>query len=187
MPSASKCARDRSARARGGGSCRSGPTGPVRQQHVVEHGEIVDQRHFLKRGLHAARLRVARRGEARRPRRTAGTPPASGCDEAREQLDDRRFAGAVLAEQRMHRAARDRETRRRRPRPSRRRPCARARPRPPRTVWSSSRFNSDIADPCGMRRRDSRRPSSASARLIVQGSGWPTSAACRPISGVSAE
>ena len=37
---------------------------PPRQQHVVEHGQRLDQRHLLEGGLDAARLRVARRQEA---------------------------------------------------------------------------------------------------------------------------
>ena len=90
-----------------------------------------DQRHFLERGLdaaaHARRAASAKRDLARRTCRDA---PRSGCDQAGEQLDDRRLAGAVLAEQRVH-ACRGamRERRRRRPRPSRRRSCARRRPR----------------------------------------------------------
>ena len=68
------------------------------------------------------------RGDASR-RCLAEDPEAAGVgqDEAGEQLDDGRLAGAVLAEQRVHAAARQWRRRRHRPRRSRRRPCGRAR------------------------------------------------------------
>ena len=37
--------------------------GSARQQHIVEDGQIIDERHLLERGLDPARLRLARRGE----------------------------------------------------------------------------------------------------------------------------
>jgi hypothetical protein len=58
----------------------------MRQQHVVENGEVVDQRHFLKRGLNSKRLGFAQGGEARRL--TEDVKAAGiGLRESREQFD----------------------------------------------------------------------------------------------------
>ena len=58
-----------------------------------------------------------------RPRPPRRISPASGCDHAGEDVHQRRFAGAVLADQRVHLAARPARTTRRRAPASRRSSC----------------------------------------------------------------
>ena len=67
-----------------------------------------DQRHFLEGGLDAAAVRGARPAQADRLAEHREACPV-GLDQAGEQLDHRRLAGAVLAQQRVHRAGRDAE------------------------------------------------------------------------------
>ncbi len=80
----------------------------VGQQHVVEDGQIPDQRHFLKGSLDAEPVRGPRAGE---PHRLAEDADRAGIrlNQAGEQLDDGRLAGAVLTEQGMDLALRDDE------------------------------------------------------------------------------
>ena len=109
MPSACEMGRDRVRAPAARRSWPKRPRGPIRQQHIVEHGQIADQRQFLEGGLDAMRM-----GDRAATVRRTGSPnmrkpPRSGSDQAGKQLDDGRFAGAVLAEQRMHLAARDGE------------------------------------------------------------------------------
>ena len=172
----------------------SGADRRVGQQHVVEHGQIADQRHLLEGGLDAERVRVARAGRA--APRSPKTLNVAGVrrDQAGEQLDHRRLAGAVLAEQRVDAAGRDRERSRRRRRRSRRRPCA-----DPRSDGRGRTLTalSQRSETCPLFRVDEPSAARASGRAQQRGarasrgrltfSGWPTRAACRPISGVSGE
>ena len=82
--------------------------GAVGQQHVVEDGKVADEGHFLEGCLDAAGMGSARRSQACF---LAEDLEASGIrqDQTGEQFDDGRFAGAVLAKQRVHAAGRNGE------------------------------------------------------------------------------
>ena len=128
MPKRVEMRRDAAHAPGGAGSCRSGLSGPcgssmlsrtVRSStSVISWNAVWMPRAWRLAGRGEPNLLAEQAKSARIRLRQTG-----------EQLDDRRLARAVLAEQRMHGAARNRETTRRRPRPSRRTPCARARRR----------------------------------------------------------
>src|SRR6202020_1472917 len=157
------------------------------QEHIVEDGEVVDQRHFLERGLDAARLRLPRGGKARLLAEQAKSARID-LRQSGKQLDDGRLACAVFAEQRVYGA------------PSDQKggvvdcdgrpvdladPLDRYRGRP---VDTGLMLFSDIARGSGIRIEccAARRAAERSPRVLGdQGSGCPTSAACSPISGVS--
>ena len=85
-----------------------GVGGRVGDEHVVQNREVPDQRHLLEGRLHAE---AVRHPGAREPDRAALDADRArvGQDQTREQLDDRRLAGAVLAQKRMDIAGRDAE------------------------------------------------------------------------------
>ena len=85
---------------------RRRPNRRIREEHVVENGQIADQRHLLERGLDAKRVRGARGAEAAEAAGNLEVAPI-GLDQTGEQLDDRRFAGAVLAEEGVNGTRRD--------------------------------------------------------------------------------
>ena len=72
----------------------------IGQKHVVEHGQIRHQRHFLKRRLDAVAMRDPRRTQAHLVAENADCAVV-GLDQTGKEFDDGRFAGAVFAEQRM--------------------------------------------------------------------------------------
>ena len=76
------------------------PDGRVGDQHVVEHGQVAHQGHFLECGLDAEAVRGLGRGEADRLAKDLDGAGVGG-DKAGQDLDDGRLAGAVLAQQRM--------------------------------------------------------------------------------------
>jgi hypothetical protein len=82
----------------------------VRQQHILQHRQVRHQGEFLEGGLQAVAMSVARLAHDDRPAMDADTPPI-GLDRPAEQLDHRRLAGAILAEERMHRPAAHAEAR----------------------------------------------------------------------------
>src|ERR1700689_246472 len=84
------------------------PSRPAWQEHIVEDGQVVDQRHFLERGLDAPPLRLARGGKARLFAEQAKSARI-GLRQSGEQFDDGRLARAVFAEQRVYGAASDRK------------------------------------------------------------------------------
>ena len=84
------------------------PHWSIGQEHVVQDGQVPDQRHFLERRLNAESVGHARRAQARRVAEDLYAASIRQ-DQSGEQLDDRGFAGAVLAEQRVHASLRDRE------------------------------------------------------------------------------
>ena len=82
---------------------------PIGQEHVVEHREIRCERHFLEGSLHAVPVSGSGRVQAHLFAEQADGATVR-LDETGKQLDDRRFAGAVLAEQGVRYTLLDRET-----------------------------------------------------------------------------
>ena len=82
--------------------------GRVWREHGVEDGQVLRERHLLEGGLDAERVRVPR---AREPRLAAGEREASGVGhgEPAQHPHERALARAVLAEERVHLARRERE------------------------------------------------------------------------------
>ena len=74
---------------------------------IFRRGQGGHQREVLIHHANAQRLRVARVADGDLGRRRAGVRPWSASIEAHDALDERRLAGAVLAEQRMKRTGRE--------------------------------------------------------------------------------
>ena len=70
------------------------------QEHVVIDAQIVDQRQVLVDGLDAVGAGLERRAEVTACRRDDRA--AVGLVESAEDLDQRRFARAIVADQRQH-------------------------------------------------------------------------------------
>ena len=149
-----------------------------REEHVLGDGEIADERHLLKRRLHALGLGIARPCQAD-PLAEELDRPLVRLHEAREQLHRRRLAGTVLAQKRVHLAGAHGEG--------------------GVIEGDSGAVRLDDAldveggaglghDPPHIRAEDERlRLSPAMAGCCAYSSGRPASAACRPTSGVSGE
>ena len=78
-------------------------------ENVLGDADRAGQRQLLEDRRDAERLRVPRRADRRPARPPLGCSPASGCDHAGEDVHQRRLAGAVLADQRVHLARRELE------------------------------------------------------------------------------
>ena len=71
-------------------------------EDVLGDAELVEHHRFLVDGGDAGRPGLARRGEAALTPPTHEISPSSGVIDAGQDLDQSRFAGAVLADQRRH-------------------------------------------------------------------------------------
>ena len=80
----------------------------IGQKHVVQDGQVGDQRHFLEGSLNAECVCDAWRTQACRLAEDLNAASVRQ-DQSGEKLDDGGFAGAVLAEQRVHASLSDRE------------------------------------------------------------------------------
>lgn len=155
------------------------PARGVRQQHVLGHGQVLDERHLLERRLDAVPVR---RGRRIQPQRLAEQLDRAlvGPDQPREELHHGGLARTILAQERVDLA-----------RPHRERGAIqrqggtiglRHRGDPKRVA--AGRHAPFLQD------RGARGGRDAPARMgrrQPQYSGWPTRAACSPISGVSFE